>query len=87
MTEKDRDTETHSKTDPQAGQIRDANDYLETWPLQSLVTRAKASSLMRPQGFPSGAAADAAAESLQSCPDPCDPMDSSPPGSSVHRIL
>ena len=27
------------------------------------------------------------AESLQSCPTPCDPMDYSPPGSSVHRIL
>ena len=29
----------------------------------------------------------AAAKSLQSCPTLCDPMDSSPPGSSVHRIL
>ena len=27
------------------------------------------------------------AKSLQSCPALCDPMDSSPPGSSVHRIL
>ena len=27
------------------------------------------------------------ANSLQSCPTLCDPMDSSPPGSSVHRIL
>ena len=27
------------------------------------------------------------AKSLQSCPTLCDPMDSSPPGSSVHRIL
>ena len=27
------------------------------------------------------------AESLQSCPTLCDPMDSSPAGSSVHRIL
>ena len=25
--------------------------------------------------------------SLQSCPTLCDPIDSSPPGSSVHRIL
>ena len=32
-------------------------------------------------------AAAAAAKSLQSCPTLCDPMDSSPPGSSVHRIL
>ena len=29
----------------------------------------------------------AAAKSLQSCPTLQDPMDSSPPGSSVHRIL
>ena len=29
----------------------------------------------------------AAAKSLQSCPTLCDPMDGSPPGSSVHRIL
>ena len=27
------------------------------------------------------------AKSLQSCPTLCDPMDCSPPGSSVHRIL
>ena len=32
-------------------------------------------------------AAAAAAKSLQSCPTLCDPMDSSPPGPSVHRIL
>ena len=32
-------------------------------------------------------AAAAAAESLQSCPTLCDPMDSSPPGSPVPGIL
>ena len=32
-------------------------------------------------------AAPAAAKSLQSCPTLCDPIDSSPPGSSVHGIL
>ena len=31
--------------------------------------------------------AAAAAKSLQSCPTLCDPIDSSPPGSSVHGIL
>ena len=31
--------------------------------------------------------AAAAAKSLQSCPTLCDPMDISPPGSPVHRIL
>ena len=36
---------------------------------------------------PSGLAATAAAKSLQSCMTLCDPMDSNPPGSSVHRIL
>ena len=30
---------------------------------------------------------NAAAKSLQSCPTPCDPIDSSPPGSSVPGIL
>ena len=33
------------------------------------------------------AAAAAAAKSLQSCPTLCDPIDSSPPGSSVHGIF
>ena len=32
-------------------------------------------------------AAAAAAKSLQSCPTLCDPIDGSPPGSSVHGIL
>ena len=32
-------------------------------------------------------AAAAAAKSLQSCPNLCDPIDSSPPGSSVPGIL
>ena len=33
------------------------------------------------------AAAAAAARSLQSCPIPSDPMDCSPPGSSIHGIF
>ena len=32
-------------------------------------------------------AAAAAAKSFQSCPTPCDPIDGSPPGSSVSGIL
>ena len=32
-------------------------------------------------------AAAAAAKSLQSCPTPCDPIDSSPPGSTIPGIL
>ena len=32
-------------------------------------------------------AAAAAAKSLQSCPSLCDPIDGSPPGSSVHGIF
>ena len=35
----------------------------------------------------SAAAAAAAAKSLQSCPTLCDPIDGSPPGSSVHGIF
>ena len=35
----------------------------------------------------SPAAAATAAKSLQSCPTLCDPIDSSPPGSSVHGVL
>ena len=38
-------------------------------------------------GIQAASAAAAAAKSLQSCPTLCDPMDSSPPGSSVHGIL
>ena len=34
-----------------------------------------------------GDAAAPAAKSLQSCLTLCDPVDGSPPGSSVHRIL
>ena len=34
-----------------------------------------------------GAAAAAAAKSLQSCPTLCDPMDGSPPGSPILGIL
>ena len=33
------------------------------------------------------AAAAAASKSIQSCPTLCDPIDGSPPGSSVHGIL
>ena len=32
-------------------------------------------------------AAATSAKSLQSCPTLCDPVDGSPPGTSVHRIL
>ena len=38
-------------------------------------------------GLQKSAAAAAAAKSLQSCPTLCDPIDSSPPGSSVLGIL
>ena len=39
------------------------------------------------QTFQPPAAAAAAAKSLQSCPTLCDPIDGSPPGSSVPEIL
>ena len=45
----------------------------------------------KPENFPDVryevAAAAAAAESLQSCPTLCDPIDGSPPGSPVPGIL
>ena len=37
--------------------------------------------------YPSAAAAAAAAKSLQSCPTLCDPIDGSPPGSSIPGTL
>ena len=40
-----------------------------------------------PFAHDSAAAAAAAAKSLQSCPTLCDPIDSSPPGSSVQGIF
>jgi len=40
-----------------------------------------------PIPFPSGEQAAAAAKSLQSCPTLCDPIDGSPPGSTVPGIL
>ena len=39
------------------------------------------------QGSPPNLGAAAAAESLQSCPTLCDPIDGSPPGSPVPGIL
>ena len=45
------------------------------------------SSLMSQNIKPDAETAAAAAKSLHSCPTLCYPMDSSPPGSSVHRIL
>ena len=41
---------------------------------------------LRPAAPPAAAAA-AAAKSLQSCPTLCDPIDGSPPGSSIHGIF
>ena len=48
------------------------------------MNRLKASKVF---GNNAAAAAAAAAKSLQLCPTLCDPIDSSPPGSSVHGIL
>ena len=42
---------------------------------------------MKREEFLGAFAAAAAAKSLQSCPTLCDPIDSSPPGSSVPGIL
>ena len=40
-----------------------------------------------PQGSPSDSPSESESEVAQSCPTLCDPMDCSPPGSSVHGIL
>jgi len=40
-----------------------------------------------PVPFPEIAPAAAAAKSLQSCPTLCDPVNCSPPGSSIHGIF
>ena len=40
-----------------------------------------------PPGKPKRGIAAAAAKSFQSCPTLCDPIDSSPPGSAIPRIL
>ena len=47
------------------------------------------SSLWHYKSFPGGASGkeSTAGASLQSCPTLCDPIDGSPPGSAVHRIL
>ena len=42
---------------------------------------------MEPKSLMSPVLAAAAAKSHQSCPSPCDPVDGSPPGSSVPGIL
>ena len=47
----------------------------------------RGSSQPRDQSQVFGIAAAAAAKSLQSCPTLCDPIDGSPPGSSVPGIL
>ena len=47
----------------------------------------KVMSLLFNMLYAAAAAAAAAAKSLQSCPTLCDPIDRSPPGSSVHGIL
>ena len=39
------------------------------------------------QTYPAAASAAAAAKSIQSCPTLCDPIDGSPPGSSIHGIF
>ena len=56
------------------------------WVLRSL--RPSLRGLSRPRGVcPSAPAAATAAKSLQSCPTLCDPMDGSPPGSSIHGVF
>ena len=43
--------------------------------------------MLHSNNYSAAAAAAATAKSLQSCPTLCDPIDSSPPGSSIPGIL
>ena len=54
------------------------------WPISSFKS---SKAPMNPLNYSGSLAAAAAAKSLQSCPTLCNPIDGSPPGSSVHGIL
>ena len=56
-------------------------------PLSSLALNTMHFTLQSLIAFVSEGVEAAAAKSLQSCPTLCDPIDSSPPGSSVHGIF
>ena len=62
----------------------------DLWPLETASLLSRAIRLMLPSLLPSQASlakTAAAAESLRLCLTRCNPLDCSPPGSSVHRIL
>ena len=63
---------------PRSG-IKPVPPAVETWTLNHSTTREVPHKLFL--------AAAAAAKSLQSCPTLCDPIDGSPPGSSIHGIF
>ena len=65
------------------------NPHISTFDVRSVVSRNSFHSMPHNTELkiPAAAAAAAAAKSLQSCPTLCDPIDSSPPGSPVPRIL
>ena len=61
------------------------NPHISTFDVRSVVSRNSFHSM--PHNTELKIPAAAAAKSLQSCPTLCDPIDSSPPGSPVPRIL
>ena len=65
------------------GENRDCSTH-RSWYRFGVTQRGSAADCSQPQA---PAAAAAAAMSLQSCPTPCDPIDGSPPGSTVPGIL
>ena len=71
---------------------RNSGKFLKSWEYQTIlpVSRETCMQVKKQQLEPDvkqAAAAAAAAKLLQSCPTLCDPMDSSPAGSSGHGIL
>ena len=76
MQQKQYYREVHRNTGSPQAQEEVSSDQLNPAPKTS-----------RKEQIKSKASAAAAAKSLQSCPTLCDPIDSSPPGPSVPRIL
>ena len=65
------------------GKSHQWRSLITVYRLQSMGSQSRT----RLSDFTTAAAAAAAAKSSQSCPTLCDPIDGSPPGSSVHGIF
>ena len=65
----------------------DISSFLLAWEFLYYERQVRLKSTEKTLGCISATAAAAAAKSLQSCPTLYNPMDRSPPGSSIHGIL